>query len=114
MRSERMFDVRVLEKRIEAAMRLQVEKMGGKFLKWVSPGNDGVPDRIAILPNGEVWFIELKADDGVVAPLQAYWQQLLTSLGCNAIIIKGCDAAVDWCTQRRLEIEAWKEARGGV
>lgn len=95
-------------------MRRQVEKMGGKFLKWVSPGNDGVPDRIAVLPNGEVWFVELKADDGVVAPLQIYWQQLLTSLGCNAVILRGFDAAVDWCTERRLELEAWRNARDGV
>ena len=50
----------LLEKQIEARLRKRVNEMGGLFYKFVSPGNDGVPDRIAVLPGGRVWFIELK------------------------------------------------------
>ena len=27
-----------------------IRKLGGRAFKWVSPGNDGVPDRIVVLP----------------------------------------------------------------
>lgn len=31
------------ERDIESGLRKQVERMGGKFMKFTSPGNDGVP-----------------------------------------------------------------------
>lgn len=102
----------ILERQIETGMRKQVEKMGGMFLKWVSPGNDGVPDRIAILPNGSIWFVELKADTGRVAPLQEYWKKQLTKMNCNAVIIRGKEEAILWCTERAVEIDIWRELNG--
>ena len=99
----------ILERQIENGMRINIEKMGGKFLKWVSPGNDGVPDRIAIFPNGSIWFVELKAENGRVAPLQEYWKKELTKLNCNAVIIRGKDEAIRWCAERGVEIDTWKE-----
>ena len=48
------------ERDIEKWLRQKIEQMGGIALKFTSPGNDGVPDRIAVLPGGQVWFIELK------------------------------------------------------
>ena len=89
------------EKEIEQMMRKEVEAQKGKFLKWVSPGNDGVPDRIAIFPGGEVWFIELKADKGTVAPIQERWKNELKGLGCNAIIIRGEAQARDFLERHR-------------
>lgn len=35
------------ERDIESGLRKQVERMGGKFMKFTSLGNDGVPDRVA-------------------------------------------------------------------
>lgn len=32
------------ERDIESGLRKQVKRMGGKFMKFTSPGNDGVPD----------------------------------------------------------------------
>ena len=40
-----------LERTIENKLKKQIEKRGGIFFKFVSPGNKGVPDRIAILPD---------------------------------------------------------------
>ena len=48
------------ERDIESWLRDKIQQMGGVAMKFTSPGNDGVPDRIAILPGGQVWFIELK------------------------------------------------------
>ena len=38
------------EKDIEKILVAEVRKLGGRAYKWVSPGNDGVPDRIVIFP----------------------------------------------------------------
>jgi len=36
------------ESKIETALRKAVEARGGRCYKWVSPGNNGVTDRIAL------------------------------------------------------------------
>ena len=45
------------ERDIEKKMLNAVRKMGGEAFKWVSPGNDGVPDRIVMLPGGRLIFV---------------------------------------------------------
>jgi hypothetical protein len=47
------------EKNVESYLRKRVEEFGGRSKKWVSPGNNGVPDRIVFL-FGHVFFIETK------------------------------------------------------
>ena len=49
------------EKTIEAKLVKAVRIMGGLAPKFVSPGFDGVPDRLVLLPKGKIAFIELKA-----------------------------------------------------
>ena len=58
------------EKDIENYLRLQVKKLGGLAYKWISPGNVGVPDRIILMPNGKIYFVELKTDKGKLTELQ--------------------------------------------
>ena len=40
------------EKYIERKLRDMVKEKGGMALKFVSPGTDGVPDRLVLLPGG--------------------------------------------------------------
>jgi len=58
----------MLEKRIELYFALQVLKLGGKSYKW--RGHSGAADRIACLPDGSVWFVELKTHGGRLSALQ--------------------------------------------
>lgn len=81
------------ERDIEKWMREKIEQLGGQFMKWVSPGNDGVPDRIAILPGGDVYFIELKTDQGHSTKIQEWQQQRLRRLGCNVREVRGMTEA---------------------
>ncbi|WP_025693244.1 VRR-NUC domain-containing protein [Paenibacillus zanthoxyli] len=69
------------ESQLERKARLAVERIGGKMPKWVSPGNRGVPDRIAILPNGLTVYVELKAPGKQLEPLQRKWLKDLLELG---------------------------------
>ena len=60
----------MLEKDIEKLFRDEIKKAGGKAYKFTSPGNDGVPDRIVMLPDGRIVFVELKTDTGKLSKLQ--------------------------------------------
>lgn len=55
---------------VEKELRLAVEAAGGLCYKWVSPGNNGVPDRIVIFPMGDICFVELKTTAGKVSAIQ--------------------------------------------
>ena len=52
------------EAAIEAKLRDEMTRRGCICYKFVSPGNNGVPDRMIITPDGEVIFIELKTERG--------------------------------------------------
>lgn len=92
------------ERDIEAKLRQAIKKDGGLFFKFVSPGNSGVPDRIAILPDGQIWFIELKAESGRLSPIQIWQIDRLRQLGVNVAVIRGKEGGIDWLTERRKEL----------
>ena len=74
---------RDIEKRLVAA----VQKRHGLRPKWVSPGLDGVPDRIILMPGGHVAFAELKAPGEKPCPLQLTRKAQLERLGFRVFII---------------------------
>ena len=85
------------EKAIETYLRDQVRKAGGAAMKWVSPGNSGVPDRIVFLPGGRVVFVELKAPGKKPTQLQLVQHERLRALGCDVRVIdsrEGVDALI--------------------
>ena len=77
----------MLEKDIEKYLIHKVSSLGGKAYKFTSPNNKGVPDRIVILPNGIIYFIELKNEKGKLSKLQEYQMKTLIELGCNCKVI---------------------------
>ena len=79
------------ERDIERILVEQVQKQGGRAYKWISPGNDGVPDRIVILPDTKPIFVELKSEAGRLRPLQEMQIKRLQKLGQWVEIIKGID-----------------------
>jgi hypothetical protein len=56
-------------------------------LKFVSPGMSGVPDRIVLLQNGIIAFVELKAPGKKLRPLQIKRKAQLESLGFKVYCI---------------------------
>lgn len=77
------------EKEIEAELVREVKGMGGRAYKWTSPGNDGVPDRIVILPNQSPIFVELKTDKGKLSALQQVQIKRLQELGQTVRVLYG-------------------------
>jgi len=79
------------ESSVEKKLTKLVKKMGGLCLKFISPGNAGVPDRIILLPGGVVRFVELKTETGRLAPIQRAWLAKLQKLGFDAQVLYGAD-----------------------
>ena len=75
------------EKAIEKKLKIETEKIGGLALKFVSPGLDGIPDRLVLLPGGRFAFIELKAPGKIMRPLQVKRTRQLEALGFSVYCI---------------------------
>lgn len=77
------------EKTLEHNLVMEVKRVGGLALKFVSPGFDGVPDRLVLLPGGKVGFVEVKAPGEHTRPLQEARLRLLRKLGFKAYVLDG-------------------------
>lgn len=83
------------ERDIESNLRRSVEKMGGIAMKFTSPGNDGVPDRIIIL-QGEILFVELKTKAGRLSPVQVWQQERIRRAGAGVVTLYGAAGVEDF------------------
>lgn len=84
-------DKAMREKETEQALVQAVKKMGGIAPKWVSPGIDGMPDRIVLLPKGKIAFVEVKAPGKRPRPLQVARHELLRRLGFRVYVLDDKD-----------------------
>ena len=75
------------EKVIERKLVKAVRSKGGISPKFVSPGFDGVPDRLVLLPDGKCGFVEVKAPGRKPRPLQMARIKLLRRLGFSVFIL---------------------------
>ena len=89
------------ESRIEKRLKKEIEKLGGKALKFVSPGVSGVPDRIVLLPQGRIIFVELKAPGKKPRPIQKYRIKELTTLGFRVEIIDSIEGVNNFVKEIR-------------
>ena len=81
----------MLEKQIDNMLTRSVKKAGGIALKFVSPSDAGMPDRLVLLPDGVCAFVELKAPGKTPRPLQVARHRMLRSLGYRVYVIDGIE-----------------------
>ena len=75
------------EKVIEQKLTLMVKNRGGIAPKFLSPGMDGMPDRIILLPNGKCAFVEVKRKGMKPRPLQMARHEKLRNLGYKVYVL---------------------------
>ena len=75
------------EIKIEQKLVTAVKKHGGICPKFVSPGFDGMPDRLLLLPHGRFAFVEVKAPNQKPRPLQLSRHRLLRRLGFRVYVL---------------------------
>lgn len=75
------------EKTIEQHLVKAVKNSGGIAPKLVSPGFDGMPDRLVLLSGGKIGFVEVKAPGKEPRPLQVARHGLLRRLGFKVYVL---------------------------
>jgi len=84
------------ESAIEKYLVTKVKEHGGLCYKFVSPGNPGVPDRLVIVPDGRVIFVELKTDIGRLAKIQKWQRGEMQKRRVDVRVLYGRDAVEEF------------------
>jgi Holliday junction resolvase len=79
-----------LESEIQAKCIVEAKGQGWIVLKVIACNMNGISDLI-LFKNGKTLFIEVKAEKGVIAPLQLYRQKQFREAGFVAEIIRSVD-----------------------
>lgn len=72
------------EKWLEPKLVQEITNRNGLCLKFESPGNRGVQDRLIFMPGGRLYIVELKSQGKELRKLQEWWQRRFQGLGFNA------------------------------
>ena len=89
----------MLEKEIEKYFVWKVERAGGITYKFKSPTQRGVSDRIACMPDGSTWFVELKAPKGRLSELQKHFRNDVLRLKQNYALLNSKEMIDEWIKQ---------------
>lgn len=90
----------MLESEVEKKLCKRVKnELHGRAFKFVSPGFNGVPDRIVLVPMGRIYFVETKAPGKTLRKLQNYVRGLIKSLGFVVLRIDTIEKVDDFIRQ---------------
>lgn len=89
----------ITEKALEKKLKTEVEKKNGVAFKFVSPGRDGVTDRIVIAPPGKLWFVEMKRPGQTLRPLQQVFKSLIESKGFQHRVIDSTESLANFLNE---------------
>ena len=94
------------EKEVEQYLNKRVKNdLRGLSLKFVSPGFNGVPDRIILIPGGRVYFVETKAPGKTMRKLQKWVCGQIESLGFAVLTID---------TKQKADVFVKELCEGGI
>lgn len=77
----------VRERDVEHTLVTEAKKRGGIAPKFVSPGMSGMPDRLVLLPEAKMGFVELKAPGKKPRVLQEKRHRDLRNLGYRVYVL---------------------------
>mgnify|MGYP003533578676 FL=1 len=89
------------EKFIELSLVRAIKAAGGICPKYMAPGTSGMPDRIVLMPNGQMCFVELKAPGKKPRPLQERMHEKLRALGFDVYVIDSTEQIKEMITWLR-------------
>lgn len=80
------------ESTIERKLRLKVEAQGGMAIKLAGTSVAGMPDRLILLPDATIFFVETKTPTGTLSPRQEYVINQIWELGFQTQVISSPEA----------------------
>lgn len=92
------------ESAIEKKFTADLRRLGCLVYKFVSPGNDGVPDRIVVTPTGRTLYVELKTRRGRLSEIQSMQLARLTKHHADVYVLYGEHQTRDFVEMVRREV----------
>lgn len=92
------------ESSIEQKFTKDLKRLGCLVYKFVSPGNDGVPDRIVVTPTGRTLYVELKTRTGRLSDIQSMQCARLTKHHADVYVLYGEHHTRDFVEMVRREV----------
>jgi hypothetical protein len=89
------------ESTIEKHLVVQVKALGGMAYKFTSPAHRGVADRVVCLPDGQTWFVELKALGGRLSELQKIFQSDMARMNQRYVCLWSKEHVEEWLNDRQ-------------
>lgn len=101
----------MLEKVSENRLKAAIENAGGMCIK-ILPSLAGLPDRLAVMPWGDVVWLELKADGGRVRRVQASMHRRLAGLHQDVRVVMGHEGVDNFIKWMEIEMETRRMIQG--
>jgi hypothetical protein len=89
------------ESTIEKHLVTQVKALGGMAYKFTSPAHRGVADRVVCLPDGQTWFVELKAPGGRLSELQKIFAEDMARMNQRYACLWSKEHVEEWLNARK-------------
>lgn len=77
----------MLEKDVEAWLVAEAKKRGGIAYKFTSPQRRSVPDRLVLMPGGNIFFAECKAPGKTPTDAQAREHERMRGIGFEVFVV---------------------------
>jgi Holliday junction resolvase len=84
----------MLESRIQANIKKKLTGLGWLVFKFESPGQRGVPDLIAISPDGETVYLEVKQPGKQATAYQMHLHRKILAHGARVYVVHSVDEAL--------------------
>ena len=89
------------ESTIEKHLVAQVKALGGMAYKFTSPAHRGVADRVVCLPDGQTWFVELKAPGGRLSEIQKIFAEDMARMNQRYACLWNKEQVEEWLSDRK-------------
>ena len=90
--------MRLPEQQVEDDLFAGVRALGGMSFKF-APITSGVPDRVVILPQGRIYFVELKKPGGRTRPIQTVMHDKMARRGVEVVRLSSRQEVAKWLGQ---------------
>ena len=91
------------ESTIEKHLVTKVKALGGMAYKFTSPAHRGVADRVVCLPDGQTWFVELKAPGGRLSELQKIFAEDMARMNQRYACLWSKEQIEEWLNDRKRD-----------
>lgn len=95
------------ERDVESYLKRALWKIGVDCLKFVPEQAPGMPDRMVLLDDGRVLWVELKTDGGRLSEIQKYRHAWLTKLGHDVRVVWNKQQADELAAEIEKERRHW-------